>query len=295
MKISIITTLYKGQKYIETLLNNIKLNTINLQKKYPDVKVQYIMVNDYPTEKLRIKNQEYPFELLVIENEVNKGIHKSRSVGVKVSDGDFIQFLDQDDTLESFALLSQYKLIGNNDVVVANGYQYENNGTKKVKIYKSKLSRKIVTDLFFYRNTGCQIASPGQCLIRRKSIPDSWLKHCLKNNCSDDYLLWMMLLERGNKFVMNDYPAFKHNITGKNISSDYILRFRSNMELCHIAQKYKMLSSRTIRSVKSLWIVKYKWNKNNDIFSRFILSLKNPDIMFIAVLWKIMLKVWERE
>ena len=104
-KISVITTLYKGNKYIEQLQKMIEKNAEILRKQY-DIDVEYILVNDFPDEDV-ILFDERPLNYIVRvqNNEVNSGIHVSRINGIKNSDGELIFILDQDDKIEKCWLL----------------------------------------------------------------------------------------------------------------------------------------------------------------------------------------------
>ncbi len=162
MMITVVTTLYKGKKYLDSLLSNIQQNALGLKKSHTEVDVEYIIVNDYPTEKIRINDEIRAFEVIVIENENNCGIHESRAKAVNRARGEFIQFLDQDDHLADNALLSQFENIGSADVSVANGYESYNG--ELTAFYKNLRVQKLALKKIFYYYVGNQIVSPGQCL-----------------------------------------------------------------------------------------------------------------------------------
>lgn len=55
---------------------------------------------------------------------------------------------------------------------------------------------------------GCAITSPGHCLIRKTSIPQLWKENILKNNGSDDLLLWLLMLEENKKDLQRSMKRF---------------------------------------------------------------------------------------
>lgn len=277
--ITVITTMYKGKKYLDNLLSNINTNRLNIQSIYHDIDVEYIIVNDDPTDKLEdISNVK------VINNSENYGIHKSRAIAVKLAKGDYIQFLDQDDYLADDALLKQYENIKDNDVSLANGYeQYVG---YKEPIYSSLKKHNQALEMKWYTSIGCMIISPGQCLIRKNSIPKKWLEHYLDYNCSDDYLLWLMMLEGNKKFVVNDYYAFYHNNTGENISGSFETCYRSNLKCCELARKYSLLSQKTIYNLERMSKMKLDWKIIHR--NKMVLIFQYLDIFIKNLLYKVL-------
>ncbi|WP_201779819.1 hypothetical protein, partial [Liquorilactobacillus vini] len=89
-----------------------------------------------------------------------------------------------------------------------------------MKIYKNQLDLRRTNCLPFYFLYGNQIVSPGQCLIKKSSIPHEWLESKLDINGADDWLLWVMMLVKGKKFVMNDDYLYTHNNLEHNTSDD---------------------------------------------------------------------------
>ena len=118
MKISIITPIYEGNQYLNGYLKNISLAAEEFIKSREN-SVEVVLVNDSPWE-----TPEYDgslvrgFQLKVIENSRNFGIHKSRINGYWESTGDYILFLDQDDLLTSVSLRALAKSIGRADIAL---------------------------------------------------------------------------------------------------------------------------------------------------------------------------------
>ena len=286
MMITVVTTLYKGKKYLDSLLSNIQQNALGLKKSHTEVDVEYIIVNDYPTEKIRINDEIRAFEVIVIENENNCGIHESRAKAVNRARGEFIQFLDQDDHLADNALLSQFENIGSADVGVANGYESYNG--ELTAFYKNLRVQKLALKKIFYYYVGNQIVSPGQCLIRKESIPQAWLSNFMRVNCSDDYLLWLIMMEANKEFVLNPTPLFYHEITGENISGKFETKFKSNLEMCEITKNTGSLSDKSLKRIKSFTTAKCLWKKTNNKLEKANLILKSTDVFFWNAVYKIM-------
>ena len=184
MKISIITPIYEGNQYLNGYLKNISLAAEEFIKSREN-SVEVVLVNDSPWE-----TPEYDgslvrgFQLKVIENSRNFGIHKSRINGYWESTGDYILFLDQDDLLTSVSLRALAKSIGRADIALGNGTFEKKKVTED--IFANGFSQDFATKPFVYKWIRDFIVSPGQCLIKKSSIPEYWLKHPLKNNGTDD-------------------------------------------------------------------------------------------------------------
>ena len=113
MDVSIIIPIYKGNGYIESLLNKIEKNYQGSQKE-----IEVIFVNDYPDEEIIVGSQ-HDFPIRIINNEMNQGIHQTRINGLKKAVGKYILFLDQDDEISDFFIKSQLEHIGDADLCIA--------------------------------------------------------------------------------------------------------------------------------------------------------------------------------
>ena len=175
------------------------------------------------------------FDIFFYNNHENIGIHGTRVKGLEYSTGNIIFFLDQDDQIEDNYLISQYKALKNNDVVVCNGYQ--KCGNKKYEIYESRYHMSKAIKLSTYRMWN-EIVSPGQCLIRKEVIPQYWKNKIIKNNGSDDYFLWILLLCNNCKFVLNNYKLYYHCLTENNFSKNIDKMIESNLVVCDYLKQY---------------------------------------------------------
>ncbi|MFI3177263.1 MAG: glycosyltransferase family 2 protein [Eubacteriales bacterium] len=228
MNISIIIPLYYGANYVMDLINMIRRNVLLLES---NIKVEIIFINDSPEQNVEIlsnsSNKDITIELLV--NDCNQGIHYSRVRGVEHATGKYILFLDQDDYIEDNYLMSQCKSIGDYDVIVSNGIAECKNFKKQ--LYRYGWIHITVKYIMFYVVFSCRIISPGQCLVKKEAIPQVWKEKILKNNGSDDYFLWLLLLTELATFTVNRDVLFVHKYTGINTSSNLELMKLSDIEM----------------------------------------------------------------
>lgn len=235
MDISVIVPIYKGNKYISFIQQMVNDNVVDAKKNGLDLQVELIFVNDYPDEPLVCdKSLSSGYKVKIIENDRNSGIHKTRVNGLLQASGSYILFLDQDDEISKNCLYSQYDAIGNNDIVVGNGYR-EINGKYK-KIYRSIKKQKLSCVEKYFIKAANQIVSPGHCLIKRESIPNEWYEYIITNNGGDDLFLWLLMFENKKKFCINQDCIYKHIDTGINLSSDLKFMYKSSDNIIRISR-----------------------------------------------------------
>ncbi len=283
MKISIITPIYEGNQYLNGYLKNISLAAEEFIKSMEN-SVEVVLVNDSPWE-----TPEYDgslvrgFQLKVIENSRNFGIHKSRINGYWESTGDYILFLDQDDLLTSVSLRALAKSIGRADIALGNGTFEKKKVTED--IFANGFSQDFATKPFVYKWIRDFIVSPGQCLIKKSSIPEYWLKHPLKNNGTDDYFLWLLMFNAGAVMVSCREMVYVHKYTGTNYSLNDDKMFLSTREMLHLLRNNPDFSRKDLRLIKRRIYYKRVDRSRKWLFMKE--SLMNLDILAVNVLYRL--------
>ena len=94
-KISVIVPAYNVEKYIEQCLNSISNQTYR--------NLEIIVINDGSTDRTReiIENLSIKDQRIRVINQENKGLVLTREVGIKLSTGEYITFVDGDDTIKN--------------------------------------------------------------------------------------------------------------------------------------------------------------------------------------------------
>lgn len=232
--ISMIVPFYKGNRYINELLENAGCAAAQLRQQC-GVDMEVVIVNDSPDVPVNI-TIEPALPVRVIANERNLGIQGSRIHGIQEARGVYIQMLDQDDLLVPENYAQQYLLAKNCDIVVGNA-RYQFGETFRNLYANAAVMRYYICQarFLYIRN---QIASPGQCLIRKSAIPAYWLENPMKINGSDDYYLWVLMFRDGVKTAQNPNPTYIHrNSEEGNLSFDLDKMHRSNLEMCDLLKK----------------------------------------------------------
>ena len=230
--VSIIVPLYKGDKYIDSIIRNVELCLCKA-----GIFAELIFVNDYPNEKLKYREGEQ-CKCLFLNNERNIGIHASRVHGFEYASGKYIVFLDQDDFLDAEYLISQTENIKDADASVCRLI----NGDREH--YTDSFRFEEVISKEFMMNKWNSIVSPGQVLIRREAIPSIWINNTINNNGADDYFLWLTMFASGCKFKINNSILFHHTINGFNTSCDTNMMIDTEREMVSILKKSSLLEDK---------------------------------------------------
>ena len=227
--ISVIIPLYKGKKYIPQILNMMAKNSRRLKS----ASMEVVFINDYPEEKIELDTCNCTYSVKIFVNDRNMGIHKSRIKGIELCSGDYILMLDQDDVIADNYLENQYSKMGSSDWIVSSGiYRYEDGSEED--IFMSKKHQLACLDKWCYYMYSNPIASPGQVLLRKKCIPDLWKNTYLRINGSDDYFLWILLVENKARGVINPEKLYVHISTGENTSLNEVSMKRSDYEVTEL-------------------------------------------------------------
>ena len=113
MKISIIIPVFNCDQYVKTTIESI------LQQSFTDFEL--ILVDDGSTDSSGIICDSYASKdsRICVLHQKNKGVSSARNAGVLSSSGDYLIFIDSDDTLENNALSVLYEeaVRGNYDLI----------------------------------------------------------------------------------------------------------------------------------------------------------------------------------
>ncbi len=282
MKISVITPYYEGEKYMEKYVAAMETNRNNLLESGHELEV--ILVNDSPWKKLEVVDSN-PY-IKVITNSQNQGIHYSRVTGLKASTGDYVMFLDQDDLLvdEGLVRLTKKLISVDSDLVISNANLEQADG-EYLSWYRTDYHWDKVWDLQTYLKVGIQIISPGQCLIKRNSIPDFWKDHLVRVNGADDYYLWLLMMAANKKASVLKEAIYIHKYTGSNISSDTSATDASIYDFTDLLYDCDYFKKEDIITLHEMITYKAQFRSSN-LLGKIGSSLANLDTLMINIRFK---------
>ena len=307
MKISIITAFYQGNEYMKQYTDCILANQKHLSK---EDELEVILVNDSPQEKVQLPIDGSQYNIWIVDQKVNQGIHGARVRGLKEAKGEYVMFLDQDDVLAEDAIAKHVDKIkqwqqqisrmneGNaviqgtgleqlmlHPVSVANALLEQGDGGQLLW-YRSHYHKEKIGDYKTYLKVGVQIISPGQCLVPKKMIPVIWTTDICKINGSDDYYLWLLLLSRRIPFLLLDEPLYIHKYTGQNLSANTDNTDASVYEFIELLQQDTIITKKELALLKRQISYKSQFRRGN-LWKKMACTLKNPDIFLANAIFKI--------
>lgn len=133
MLVSIIIPVYNSEKYLHKLLRNL------IQQTYTQIEI--ILIDDGSTDKsLEICNEfkQKDNRIKVLSKE-NEGVSIARNKGMELATGDYITFLDSDDTIDINYIKKLVVNIEHNTLVRCNS-----NNLKDTEIEKSEYIKQVV-------------------------------------------------------------------------------------------------------------------------------------------------------
>lgn len=225
-KVSIVVPLFFGKKYLKNIISMVDNNYSDILTKHLDIELELILINDC-NEDCSIDKGKVRWDISLINNQTNKGIHGSRIEGFQRAKGEWILFLDQDDYISDHYISSQMMGIENFDISICNGKNWNR------LVYDKNENFKIF-DIDTFLNRGNSILSPGMTLIRKLSIPGTWTENVMTVNGADDYLLWILMSYNKCKDRYVDECLYCHINHGNNVSSDDENMTKSVQEVANI-------------------------------------------------------------
>ena len=276
--VSVVIPFYNGNKYIKPMLSLMQKNAENM---YPK-KLEVVLVNDSPDCDMQIEDGLCPdVNLRFCKNDKNYGIHLSRVRGISEATGEYILMLDQDDRIVENAISLQLEAIGEADIIVSNGM--DENPSSKGVIYHSIAHQRAVLKRKNYFMIGCQIVSPGQCLIRRDAIPKEWFMHVIEKNGADDYFLWLLLLNNHTKWTLQYEQLYLHRNTGDNVSSDFKQMKESTLAVISLLKKLRRVSEKEERMCQKRLQMREKYEGKTS-YKKWMVYLCYPQFAFRLML-----------
>ncbi len=137
IKVSIIVPVYNSALYLDKCLDSLVNQTLK--------DIEIIVINDGSTDdsmNILKKNKNKYNNIILVDNK-NNGISKTRNQGIDLANGEYISFIDSDDFVEKtmYHEMYEYAKKNNLDISVCNYYNYYNNIKKEeVKIEHFEIS-----------------------------------------------------------------------------------------------------------------------------------------------------------
>ena len=137
--ISILMATYNGEIFLSEQLESI------ISQTYKDFEL--IICDDHSTDNTISILQEYQIKdsrIKLFFNDTNLGFKKTFEKAIKICNGEYIAFCDQDDIWEPFKLMKSIAMIGKNDVYCSNALLIDENNKSDNKTMMDYLYLKYI-------------------------------------------------------------------------------------------------------------------------------------------------------
>ena len=275
MKISVITPFYKGERYINKLLDSLQCS-YQMSNKLIDLEV-IIVVDSVETSSVFFKqfNELYhDLGLRIYFNSINIGVAATRDYGLRLSFGDFVTFIDQDDFVDEKYFTTLESLVYSEaDFFLFNGYIYNTVNKKKVKMYYQtpKLSFKNLIN----ENL---IITPSLFIVRKSFIVGKKINFQPPfreyRGVDDYYFLLQVFKEADLEYKYNSTPLIYYCIHEHNYSHNLVEQIDGAIAVLKIFSKNTDVN----KKIKNI-----KFSKIFYTQSRFNSAITNPNQFFILL------------
>lgn len=204
-KISIIVPIYNAEKVLKRCLDSI------LNQSYKNFEL--ILINDGSKDKSIDIINEYKKKderIRVIDNK-NKGVSETRNIGIKISQGEYIQFIDSDDFIDPYMIENTLEDIEKNkadsiitgmylDIESENGVKSSNQTFK----YKIEEGKKNIAVAVMDRLNGTYINSPVNKIYKKSIIIENNIYMDKRIDLGEDLLFNLEYLKNCKKVIFDD-------------------------------------------------------------------------------------------
>lgn len=269
-KVSVIIPVYNPGDSFHKCVKSLLAQTLE--------KIELIFVLDCPTDGSDKVIEEYALkhrQIIIIKNQYNLNIGRSRNVGLYAAKGDYVAFCDHDDIVKPFMYKEMAELANKTNADIVLGvpeYIYDDstlNQTYYYPSYNEDLRTKLLSLIIGMDNDESQWAfyiSHGVIwdkLYNRSFLLENNIEFVDNNKITfEDNLFNIETLNFAKKISLYNEPVYQHVINGLNTASSYVY------------SKYDRVSG----------YINYLFNKLHEygIFEQYKVRFYNSVVMYIT-------------
>lgn len=258
-KVSVIIPYYNREDSIERAIYSV----INQTYKCYEI----ILINDGSSDNSKdivehIIRKNRNLRIINI-NQENSGVAKARNIGIDVSKGDYIAFLDSDDTWKNEKLEKQITILKENSWISILGTEHDillnnkviNRSKNKSNIIEAKFEKMLYKNFFTMPTT----------IIKRSVLLDSNIRFKEEKHRAEDQLFFMEIMKnnRGAKIQLPLVSLYKYEAGVSGLSGNIYLLQKDeidnfvrlfNMKYINIFQLITAISFALIKFVRRFLI-----------------------------------------
>ena len=247
-RVSVVIPSYNCGKYLKDALDSV------LSQTYKDYEI--VLVNDGSTDNTKDILKEYVSnpKMRCVDNETKKGPAASRNIGIKLSRGDLIAFLDADDLFLKDKLIEQVKIFDSNKNVY---FSYTNESYFEKGIARDISSNRFhfSGDIFFYLKRS-NFITVSTVMMKRSVLEKYRFDENPDIKGHEDWKFYLSLAFDGVKFYYIDKVLTKIRLRQGSVTTSENMN-KSRKEVGVIARRYwkdfkKTINLCTISGEKAL-------------------------------------------
>ncbi|KKI91437.1 glycosyl transferase family 2 [Bacillus sp. SA1-12] len=282
-KVSVIIPVYNAEKYIAQCIESLLNQTLK--------ECEFIFINDGSKDDSRkiIDYYQKVDNRIMLINQENQGVSIARNKGLRVAKGEYIGFVDADDTIEK----NMYKILYTSakqcdcDIILSN-FESEIEGHKAITRYPFPIGVTLVKeyikqDILPYFLKEDNLNTVCNKIYKNKIIIENNLTFPEKVPLGEDGLFNMSFFSLADKMKYLDYTGYfyrevKGSATRNIAEKDYFNRALEvyNMklpeiykELLMIEEIHKLRSIKLIKNVMSYIYIYFTHSKELSLRQRF--------------------------
>ncbi len=259
--ISAIVPIYNSEKYLEACIDSILAQTFT--------DFELILIDDGSTDSSGIICDRYAQKdnRVVVIHKENAGVSAARNDGINLAKGEYITFVDSDDTLEENFLENAYEKIGENDLYISGikMITFNNSLVDSVVTYGIKESRvlSVVELLETLTKEFPEICISGPCckLYKKEIINMNDISFDVSLTCGEDTCFNIDYLSKID-FIYFDKNSY-YNYYRINENSLFSRYYRNMYEIYYLVfskffslLKEKKSSETGINNITKLYVIK---------------------------------------
>ena len=229
INVSIIIPFYNNYNYLIRALNSI------FKQSYKNYEI--LIINDNPENKkiLNLKKKFNKKKIKIINNKKNYGAGISRNKGIKISKGQYIAFLDSDDTWHKNKLITQIKFMKENK------YLASHTSYNLVDVNQNYISKRNARNLkYIDLIKSCDIGL--STVILKKNIL-KMKKPFPPLKTKEDYVLWLKLSKSGIIFYGLNKSLANWTNTPSSLSKSIIQKIKDSIRVYYCYEKLNLFQS----------------------------------------------------
>lgn len=225
--VSVIIPLYNQKDFVSEAIESVLCQT------FRDFEI--IVVNDGSTDFPETVLEKYKDKIKVIYQE-NKGLAAARNTGVRVSKGDFIQFLDADDVLLPEKIQRQMKIIENYEADIdlipyCSCIRVHNKDINEIKDFEyQKVENMSVDAIMKIIDLWSYFPFPIHTTLIKRTIIEKIGFFDESMNANEDRLFWTKVALNSGKFVFDNTYSAKYRKHDSSMTCDNKRMFDAHMK-----------------------------------------------------------------